>query len=141
MSVDDRRRAVEAGRERWGKARIVRRNDFSPSGMTQSLWFDRDGDSLVITSGPEGEVAFLRQSGGYRMIPNFIVIDPSYGMYPCWRQDTVKMILRRIAHGAREASIATFLSILQYVYQPHAATCSNIFDLTSLTAYFHRHCD
>jgi hypothetical protein len=117
---------------------FVRRYDFSSSGMAQFLWLDRTGDSLIVTSGPDGEIVFLRQSGGRRVITSFNVTDPSYGRYPCWRYDTAEMLLLSIESGSREASIATFRAILQGVHQSQSTTYSNIFDLVTLTAYVYR---
>lgn len=101
---------------------FVHRCDFSSSGMAQFLWLDRNGDSLIITSGADGEVVFLKQQAGYRVITNFNVTDPSYGHYPCWRYDTAEMLLQSIESGSREASIVTFRAILQGVHQPQSTT-------------------
>ena len=117
---------------------FVRRYDFSTSGMAQFLWFDRNGDSLVVTSGADGEVAFLRQSGGYRVITNFNVTDTSVGTYPCWRYDTADMMLRQIEAGSLSPTIAAFRAILNGVHQLHATAYSNVFDLSTLTAYVYR---
>jgi len=120
---------------------FVRRYDFSSKGMAQYLWLDRNGDSLVITSSSEGEVVFLRQSGGYRVITNFNVTDPSYGFYPCWRYDTAELMLRRFEDGSSTPSVATFRSILNGTHQPGYTAYSNVFDLTTLTAYVYRNHD
>jgi len=120
---------------------FIRRYDFSTSGMAQFLWFDRNGDSLIVTSGADGEAAFLRQSGGYRVITNFNVTDTSVGTHPCWRYDTAEMMLRQVEAGAVSPTIAMFRAILNGVHQPHATAYSNIFDLTTLTAYIYRNHD
>jgi hypothetical protein len=117
---------------------FVRRYDFSSKGMAQFLWLDRNGDSLVVTSSAEGEVVFLKQSGGYRVITNFNVTDPSYGYYPCWRYDTAELMLRRIEDGSSEPSVAVFRSILNGVHQPGYTAYSNVFDLVSMAAYVYR---
>lgn len=117
---------------------FVRRYDFSSKGMAQFLWLDRYGDSLIVTSSAEGEVVFLKRSGGYRVITNFNVTDPSYGDYPCWRYDTAEMMLRRIESGSSEPSVAVFRSILNGVHQPGATAYSNVFDSVSMTAYVYR---
>jgi len=117
---------------------FARRYDFSSKGMAQFLWVDRNGDSLVITSSAEGEVVFLKQSGGYRVITNFNVTDPSHGSYPCWRYDTADLMLRRIENGSSTPSVPVFRSILNGTHQPGYTAYSNIFDLATLTAYVYR---
>ena len=117
---------------------FVRQYDFSSSGMAQFLWFDRNGDSLIVTSGADGEVAFRRQQGGYCVVTNFNVTDWSVGYYPCWRYDTADLLLRRFEDGASTASVITFRAILDGTHQPGYTAYSNIFDLTTLTAYLYR---
>jgi hypothetical protein len=117
---------------------FVRSYDFSAKGMAQYLWLDRNGDSLIVTSGSDGEVAFLRQANGYRVITNFNVTDPSYGYYPCWRYEAAELLLRRIESGKTEASVASFRAILSGVHQPGYTAYSNVFDLASRTAYIYR---
>ncbi len=116
----------------------VRQYDFSSSGMAQYLWFDRNGDSLIVTSGADGEIAFLRQQDGYRVITNFNVTDRSVGFYPCWRYETAELMLRRIEAGTSTPSVRTFRSILNGVHIPGYTAYSNIFDPTTLTAYLYR---
>lgn len=117
---------------------FVRRYDFSAGGMAQYLWFDRNGDSLIVTSGADGEVAFLKQRGGYRVITNFNVTDSSYGFYPCWRYETAELLLRRMEDGSSTPSVASFRSILSGVHQPGYTAYSNVFDLAALKAYVYR---
>ncbi len=120
---------------------FIRRYDFSASGMAQYLWFDRNGDSLIVTSAVDGEVAFMKHSGGARVITNFNVTDPSVGFHPCWRYDTAELMLRRIEDGALSPTVATFRAILNGVHQPGYTAYSNVFDPLSRTAYVYRACD
>jgi len=117
---------------------FVRQYDFSSSGMAQFLWLDRNGDSLIITSGIDGEVVFLKQRDGHCLITNFNVTDTSYGSYPCWRYETAEQSLRRLETGASKPSISCFRSILNSVHIPNYTAYSNIFDLASLTAYVYQ---
>ena len=117
---------------------FVSRYDHSSSGMAQYLWFDRNGDSLIVTSSVDGEVAFLKQHGGYRVITNFNMTDPSYGYYPCWRYETAELVLERMVDGTTAPSVASFRSILNGVHIPGYTAYSNIFDLASLTATVYR---
>jgi choloylglycine hydrolase len=120
---------------------FVRRYDYSSKGMAQFLWLDRNGDSLIVTSTADGEVAFLRQSGGYRVITNFNVTDPSYGTYPCWRYETAELMLQRIEDGSLSPTVDIFRSTLSGVHFPGHTAYSNVFDLETLTAYVYRACN
>ena len=116
----------------------MRRYDYSMKGMAQFLWVDRNGDSLIVTSRTDGEIAYLRQSGGFRVITNFNVTEPSVGTYPCWRYDTAEASLRALAEGSASPSIAYFRTILNGVHFPGYTAYSNIFDLSTLTAHVYR---
>lgn len=116
----------------------IRRYDFSSTGMAQFLYFDRNGDSLIITSTHTGEIAFLKKSGGARVITNFNVTDRSVGSYPCWRYDTAADQLRRLELDLATPSIAYFRAILNGVHFPGYTAYSNIFDVANLTAYLYR---
>ena len=117
---------------------FIRRYDYSAKGMAQFLYFDRNGDSLIVTSTREGEIALLKQACGARVITNFNVTDPSVGAYPCWRYDTADGLLQRFESGVSTASIPLFRTLLDGVHIPVTTAYSNIFDLAELKAYVYR---
>lgn len=116
----------------------IRRYDFSSKGMAQFLYSDRHGDSLIVASTHDGEIAFLKKSGGARVITNFNVTDRSVGSYPCWRYDTAADLLRRLELDLATPSIGYFRAILNGVHIPGYTAYSNIFDVTNVTAYVYR---
>jgi hypothetical protein len=119
----------------------IRRYDFSSSGMAQFLYFDKNGDSLIVTSTHSGEIAFLKKSAGARVITNFNVTDRSVGTYPCWRYDTAADLVRRLELDLATPSIAYFRAILNGVHIPGYTAYSNIFDVANMTAYIYRACN
>jgi hypothetical protein len=67
--------------------------------MHDQLHFaDATGDAVVISAGPDGEVAFTRKPAGdgFLVSTNFNVANPSNGSYPCWRYARAEKMLRRI---------------------------------------------
>ena len=116
----------------------IRRYDYSSKGMAQFLYLDRNGDSLVVTSTRDGELAFLRQSGGHRVITNFNVTNRWVGTYPCWRYDIADAALRRLAVPSASPSIATFRAVLSGVCIPGYTAYSNVFDVANRMAYVYR---
>ena len=117
---------------------FIRRYDYSSKGMAQFLYFDRNGDSLIVTSTHRGEIAFLKKAGGARVITNFNVTDLSVGTYPCWRYDTASTLLRRFELGMSTPSIPLFRTLLDGVHMPGYTAYSNIFDGNALKAYVYR---
>jgi len=117
---------------------FMRKYDYSTKGMAQFLFFDRNGDSLIVASTHQGEVAYLKKSGGARTITNFNVTDHAVGTYPCWRYDTAWNLLRKVELGDSTASVDYFRSILNGVHQPGYTTYSNIFNPRTLTAIIYR---
>ena len=116
----------------------IRRYDFSSKGMAQFLYFDRNGDSLIVASTHAGEIAFLKKSGGARVITNFNVTDRSAGSYTCWRYDTASDLVRRLELDLAAPSIDYFRAVLNGVHIPGYTAYSNIFDVANLTAYVYR---
>jgi len=117
------------------------RYDFSYGGIGQMLFLDRNGDSLVVASRSDGEIAFLRQSAGYRVITNFNVTATWQGTYPCWRFDFADGLLRSMEVGAMPASDNGFRGILEGVRIPGHTRYSNLFDPRTLTATIYREGD
>jgi len=117
---------------------FIRRYDYSSKGMAQFLYLDRNGDSLIVTTTHDGELAFYSRSGGARTITNFNLTDHSVGTYPCWRFDTTSNLLRNLELGTSTPSVDYFRAILNGVHQPGYTAYSNVFDVRSLTAYVYR---
>lgn len=106
--------------------------------MAQFLYFDRHGDSLIVASTHDGEIASLKKSGGARVITNFNVTDRSVGSYPCWRYDTAADLLRRLELNLATPSIDYFRTVLDGVHISGYTAYSNIFDIANATAYVYR---
>ncbi|UCF09606.1 MAG: hypothetical protein JSW65_05980 [Candidatus Bipolaricaulota bacterium] len=120
---------------------FMNRYDFSYGGIAQMLFLDRNGDSLIVTSGVDGEIVFLRKHGGYRLITNFNVTARWRGTYPCWRYDFADGLLRSMEVGAMPASPTGFRNILAGVRIPGYTRYSNLFDPVALTATIYREGD
>jgi hypothetical protein len=102
---------------------------------------DRTGDAVVISAGPDGEIAFTRkQKGdGYLVSTNFNRANLQNGRYPCWRYDTAVSMLEEIQN--EDALTAEYLrSILDAVHQEGSSVntvYSNILDLKNGIIYLY----
>jgi len=105
---------------------------------------DATGDAVVISVGPDGEIAFTRKQkgNGYLISTNFNRANPKNGRYPCWRYDTTVAMLKEI-QSEDDLTADRFRSILDAVHQegPLANTVySNVFDLKHCIIYlYHWH--
>jgi len=105
---------------------------------------DRTGDAVIISAGPDGEIAFTRKQkgNGYLVSTNFNRANPKNGRYPCWRYDTAVTMLEKIQDEG-DLTADYFRSILDSVHQegPSANTVySNAFDLKHGIIYlYHWH--
>ena len=105
---------------------------------------DRIGDAVVISAGPDGEIAFTRKQkgNGYLISTNFNRANPKNGRYPCWRYDTAVAMLEKI-RNEDDLTVDYFRSLLDAVHQegPSVNTVySNIFDLKNGIIYlYHWH--
>jgi len=105
---------------------------------------DRTGDAVVISAGPDGEIAFTRKQkgNGYLVSTNFNRANPKNGRYPCWRYNTTLAMLKEI-QGEDDLTADHFRSILDAVHQegPLVNTVySNSFDLKNGIIYlYHWH--
>jgi hypothetical protein len=105
---------------------------------------DATGDAVVISVGPDGEIAFTRKQkgNGYLISTNFNRANPKNGRYPCWRYDTTVAMLKEI-QSEDDHTADRFRSILDAVHQegPLANTVySNVFDLKHCIIYlYHWH--
>ena len=68
----------------------------------QMHFADASGDAVVISAGPEGQVAFTRKPAGdgFLVSTNFNLANPLNGSYPCWRYDLAQEILAEV--GSRD---------------------------------------
>jgi len=67
--------------------------------MHDQLHFaDATGDAVVISAGPDGQVAFSRKpdGDGFLVSTNFNLTNPINGSYPCWRYDRAEELLKDI---------------------------------------------
>ncbi len=68
--------------------------------MHDQLHFaDATGDAVVISAGPDGQVAFTRKpdGDGFLVSTNFNLANPVNGFsYPCWRYDRAEELLKDI---------------------------------------------
>ena len=105
---------------------------------------DRTGDAVVISAGPDGEIAFTRKQkgNGYLVSTNFNRANPQNGRYPCWRYDTAVSMLEEIQEED-DLTADYFRSILDAVHQKGSSVntvYSNIFDLKNGIIYlYHWH--
>jgi hypothetical protein len=105
---------------------------------------DGKGDAVVISAGPDGEIAFTRKQkgNGYLVSTNFNRANPKNGRYPCWRYDTAVAMLEEI-QDEDDLTVDYFRSILDAVHQegPSVNTVySNMFDLKNGIVYlYHWH--
>jgi len=63
----------------------------------QMHFADATGDAVVISAGPDGQVAFTRKpdGDGFLVSTNFNLANPANGFsYPCWRYDRAQEMLK-----------------------------------------------
>lgn len=105
---------------------------------------DRTGNAVIISAGPNGEIAFTgKQKGdGYLVSTNFNRANPENGRYPCSRYNTTVAMLKKMQNEGTLTS-DYFRSILDAVHVEGASVntvYSNIFDLTNGIIYlYHWH--
>ena len=102
---------------------------------------DGTGDAVVISAGPDGEIAFTRKQKGNGCLvsTNFNRANPKNGRYPCWRYDTAVAMLEEI-QDEEDLTVDYLRSILDAVHQesPSVNTVySNIFDLKNGIIYLY----
>ena len=105
---------------------------------------DATGDAVVISAGPDGELAFTRKQpgDGHLVSTNFNLANPKDGGFPCWRYDAATAMLERI-EDEDDLTADYARSILDAVHQEGASVntvYSNIFDLRNGLIYlYHWH--
>jgi hypothetical protein len=111
----------------------------------QIILADAAGDAVVISAGPNGELAFTRkkQGDGYLVSTNFNRANPKNAYsYPCWRYDKAVKMLEKI-ESENDLTVEYFKSILDAVHgegPSHNTLYSNIYDLRHGIVYlYHWH--
>ena len=93
--------------------------------MHDQLHFaDATGDAVVISAGPDGEVAFTRKPDGdsFLVSTNFNLANPVNGWsYPCWRYDRAEALLKEI-DSRDELTAERAASVLDAVHVESATT-------------------
>jgi hypothetical protein len=122
-----------------------RRENWSIPMSYQIILADAKGDAVVISAGPDGELAFTRkkEGDGFFVSTNFNRANPENAYsYPCRRYNKAVEMLRRIKHKD-DLTVEYFRSILDAVHSegPSNNTLySNIFDLRKGIIYlYHWH--
>jgi len=122
----------------------VKSHSWENSWKAQLHVADKTGDAVIISAGPDGEIAFTRKQkgNGYLVSTNFNRANPKNGRYPCWRYDTAVTMLEKV-QDEDDLTADCFRSILDSVHQegPSANTVySNTFDLKHGIIYlYHWH--
>jgi len=89
-----------------------------PATMRDQMHFtDAGGDAVVISAGPDGQLAFTRKPAGdsFLVSTNYNVADPSNGTFPCWRYSRAESMLQDI-RNEDELSAERIASILDAVH-------------------------
>lgn len=101
----------------------------------QVLFADASGEAVIISGGPDGELAFTRKpkGNGYLIGTNFNRANPEnhFGSFPCWKYDTVEATLVTIGDES-SLNVESFRTILDATHVEGAGEntlYSNIFDL------------
>jgi hypothetical protein len=105
---------------------------------------DATGDAVVMSGGPNGELAFTRkqEGDGFLVSTNFNRANPENswkGGYPCWRYNKAVEMLEKIKNED-DLMVEFFASILNAVHVESArgnTLYSNIFDLKNGIVYLY----
>ena len=126
---------------------MAKEHNWGTSLRWQVLLADATGDAVVISAGPDGELAFTRKpkGDGYLVSTNFnrANIENTYrGSYPCWRYNKAVEMLEGI-RSEKDLTVNYFRSILDAVHVEGAVgntLYSNVFDLKNGIIYlYHWH--
>ena len=108
-----------------------------PTMNYQLHYADANGDAVVVSAGPDQEVAFTRIGVQTLLVStNINVADPTRNVFDCWRYSTAHSMLTAIP----DASALTMLAcrdVLDAVHQDgtYATKYSNVFDCVSRDIY------
>jgi hypothetical protein len=110
------------------------------SSMPYQLHFaDITGDAVVVSAGPDNEIAFTRIEGATHLVStNINVADPTRNVYDCWRYSTSTSMLSSINSEA-ELTVEACRDVLDAVHQEgeYATKYSNIFDPVNRQIYLY----
>jgi hypothetical protein len=126
---------------------LAKKHNWGSSLRWQVLLADAAGDAVVISAGPDRELAFTRKprGDGYLVSTNFnrANLENTYrGGYPCWRYDKAVEMLGKIEHE-KDLTVDCFKSILDACHVEGSVgntLYSNVFDLKNGIIYlYHWH--
>lgn len=110
------------------------------SSMPYQLHFtDILGDAVVVSAGPDNEIAFTRiGSANHLVSTNINVADPTRNVYDCWRYSTSTDMLSSITSEA-ELTVEACRDVLDAVHQEgqYATKYSNVFDPVNRQIYLY----
>jgi hypothetical protein len=121
---------------------LAKKYNWGSSLRWQVLLADAIGDVVVISAGPDGELAFTRKpkGDGYLVSTNFNRANPKNtyrGSYPCWRYNKAVEMLDKIK-DEKDLTVDFFKSILDACHVEGAVgntLYSNVFDLVNGVVY------
>ncbi|MFX1534243.1 MAG: hypothetical protein ACFFDI_08490 [Promethearchaeota archaeon] len=111
--------------------------DFGSSLSGQVHFADAYGDSVVVSAGPDQELAFTRKNNtNYLVSTNINLADPKRNPHSCWRYDTAVSMLEDIKNE-NDLTLEAFRDILDAVHieGTSATKYSNVFDLKTQEIY------
>lgn len=109
----------------------------------QMHFADATGDAVIISAGPDGEVAFTRKAlgDGFLVSTNFNVADPANGFgYPCWRFDRAQELLTSLVSERGHLTANRVADVLEAVHVEGGASwtiSSLVADLTNRVVYLY----
>jgi hypothetical protein len=122
---------------------ILRRYDWGGAVAWQMLLADATGDAVVVSAGPEGEMAFTRKSSGDGLLvsTNFNRANPDnrLGSYPCPRYEKAVEMLGRI-QSESDLTVEALRAIVDAVHVEGAGVntvYSNVMDLRRGAIYLY----
>jgi hypothetical protein len=103
----------------------------------QLHYADATGSAVVVSAGPDQEVAFTRIGmQNYLISTNINVADPTRNVFDCWRYSTANTMLTAIP-SASALTVEACRDVLNAVHQDgtYATKYSNVFDCVSRDIY------
>ncbi|MBN1273264.1 MAG: hypothetical protein JXB26_13435 [Candidatus Aminicenantes bacterium] len=124
--------------------KLAKNHNWGSSLRWQVLLADATGDAVVLSAGPDGEIAFTRKpkGDGYLVSTNFNRANPKNtyrGGYPCWRYDKASAMLEKMIKE-KDLSVDACKSILDACHVEGAVgntLYSNVFDLKNGVIYLY----
>ena len=98
---------------------------------------DASGNAVVVSGGPDGELAYTIINGSNFLIStNFNLAKPSNGWYPCWRYSIAFEMLSKI-NNEYDLTVKACREVLDAVHVDYTSY-SNIFDLNRRVIYIYQ---